>query len=207
MKVVGMILCQWARVRRHARMYLLRGLFGGHGERFRFDPDGVYSYQNLFVGDDVNLGVRPILMAELSEIRIGSHVMFGPEVVIIGGGHNTRFHGQYMTLIHEKTGNEDLGVIIDDDVWVGARAIILRGVRIGRGSIVGSGAVVTKSVPPYAIVGGNPARVLGFRWDIHKILEHEQILYRQEDRLAREELEVWQSQRTMLAPRRKANDE
>ncbi|HSM98261.1 MAG TPA: acyltransferase [Gallionella sp.] len=52
-------------------------------------------------------------------------------------------------------------VMIEDDAWIGARAIILKGVTIGRASIVGAGAVVTKDVPPYSIVGGNPAVVIG----------------------------------------------
>ncbi len=54
-------------------------------------------------------------------------------------------------------------VIIDDDVWIGCRAIILKGVHVGKGAVVGAGAVVTKDVPEFAIVGGNPARVLKLR--------------------------------------------
>jgi acetyltransferase-like isoleucine patch superfamily enzyme len=184
-------------------MYVLRPLFKSYGTGFWFDPDGFYSYRNIHVGDNVNLGLKPILMAELSEINIGNHVMFGPEVVVIGGGHNTKQIGQFMIKVHEKTGNEDLGVTIEDDVWVGSRAIILRGVRVGRGSVIGAGSVVTKSVPPYAIVGGNPAQVLSFRWNVDSILDHEEILYPFEKRLARQDLERWQEHKKMLPPLRK----
>lgn len=187
-------------------MYLYRPLFGAYGTGFRFDPNGLYSYRNIYVGDDVNLGVRPILMAELSEIRIGSHVMFGPEVVVIGGGHNADVPGTFMTEVHQKSGNEDLGVVIEDDVWIGARAIILRGVLVGRGAIIGAGAVVTKSVPPYSIVGGNPARVIGFRWNAEKIVAHEKLLYPVDQRLDTKDFEKWQTERTMLAPLRKRQD-
>jgi acetyltransferase-like isoleucine patch superfamily enzyme len=55
--------------------------------------------------------------------------------------------------------------VIEDDVWVGARAIILPGVTIGHGSVIGAGAVVAKSVPPYSIVVGNPGRVVRSRLD------------------------------------------
>jgi len=192
------------RLSRRGRMYLLRPLFGSWGQGFRFDPDGFYSYPNIHVGDEVNLGYQPILMAALSEIRIGSRIMFGPQVMVIGGGHNTAKIGAFMSEVHEKAPGDDLGVIIEDDVWVGARAIILRGVTLGRGSIIGAGSVVNRSTPPYAIAAGNPARVIRFRWDVETILQHEASLYPPDQRLSRETLEAWQQAGTMLPPRRQA---
>jgi len=56
-------------------------------------------------------------------------------------------------------------IIVEDDVWIGTRVIILSGIRIGQGAIIGAGSVVTKDVPPYAIVGGDPARVIKYRFD------------------------------------------
>ncbi len=191
------------RVWRRARMYALRPLFGSHGSGLWFDPAGYYSFENIHVGDDVSLGIRPILMAALSEIRIGSHVMFGPEVVVVGGGHNMTVIGRRMKQVHEKTGTEDLGVVIEDDVWVGSRAMILRGVRVGRGAVIAAASIVTKSVPPYAIVAGNPARVVRFRWDVETILRHEAMLYPPEQRLDPEELRRIVARREMLAPVRK----
>lgn len=187
---------------RRVRMWLLMPLFSCHGTRFIFDPDGTYTFGNISVGDDVSLGVRPVLLAALSKIEIGSHVMFGPEVVVVGGGHNSTVVGRTMKSVEEKTGNEDLGVVIEDDVWVGARAVILRGVRVGRGAIVAAGAVVTKSVPPYAIVAGNPARVLRFRWDAETILMHESVLYGAEERLDPAALREWVRRAEMLPPLR-----
>lgn len=63
------------------------------------------------------------------------------------------------------------GVVIGNDVWLGAGAIVLRGVRIGDGAVVAAGAVVTRDVPPYTIVGGVPARVLRQRFDDHLVAE------------------------------------
>lgn len=202
MRLIAILFHNVRRVWRRLRMVILRPLFGVYGESFSFDPDGFYSYKNIYIGNHVALGYRPILMADLSEIHIGNHVMFGPEVEIIGGGHNSTVIGQPMMSVHEKTGNEDLGVVIEDDVWVGTRAVILRGVCVGRGSIVGAGALVTKSVPPYSIVGGNPACVVKFRWDVETILVHEEKLYPPEDRFSRETLEEWHQEMKMLQPKR-----
>lgn len=202
-KLAAYFLTQVRRVSRRLRMFIYKPLFAKFGAKFIFDPDGLYSYRNIYVGDDVNFGFRPILIADLSEIKIGSHVMFGPEVMLIGGGHNTTMLGKFMTAVHQKTGNEDLGVTIEDDVWVGARAIILRGVRIGRGAIVGAGAVVTKSVPPYAIVVGNPAKVISFRWNVLEIIEHEKMLYSSGDQLTAADLAKYQDECKMLPPKRR----
>jgi acetyltransferase-like isoleucine patch superfamily enzyme len=67
-------------------------------------------------------------------------------------------------------------LVIEQDCWIGFGAIVLSGVTIGRGAIVAAGAVVTCDVPPYAIVAGNPVRVLGARFTPEQIVEHERIL-------------------------------
>ena len=206
MKFLASFYCFSQKVIKHLLMRIMRSLFASHGEKFYFDPKGTYSFKNIYVGEDVNLGIKPILMASLSDIRIGNHVMFGPEVVVVGGGHNTSYVGQYMAEVHEKTGNEDLGVIIDDDVWVGARAVILRGVKVGRGAIVAAGSVITKSVPPYAIVAGAPATIIKFRWNVETIVAHEEKLYKIEKRFSEKKLIQDQENMKMYPPKRKNSD-
>ena len=105
---------------------LLRPAFFSHGRRFQFDPDGTYSFHTITVGDDVSLGLRPCLIATRSQIRIGNHVMFGPEVAIRGGNHRIDVVGRFMKSVTdaEKRPEDDLGVVIEDDVWVGTRAIL-----------------------------------------------------------------------------------
>lgn len=176
---------------RRLREAVLRPLFLSHGTRFRFDPDGQYSFRNISVGDDVNLGLRPILSATTSQIRIGNHVLFGPDVSIFGGNHRIDLVGRFISTVTEaeKHAENDRGVIIEDDIWIGARAIILDGVRIGRGAVVAAGAVVTRDVPPYTIVGGVPARILKVRFDIETIIAHEALLYQTQDRLTVAQLE------------------
>lgn len=83
----------------------------------------------------------------------------------------------------------DKDVVVEEDVWVGCNVTLLAGVTIGRGSTVAAGAVVSKSMPPYCICGGIPAKFIKFYWTIDQILEHEAKLYSEEERYNREQLE------------------
>ena len=80
-------------------------------------------------------------------------------------------------------------IIVGEDAWVGAGTILLSHCQIGRGAVVAAGAVVSKPVPPYAVVAGVPAKIIATRFTIEQILEHEKQLYPIEERMSREELE------------------
>lgn len=103
----------------------------------------------LRVGNGVHLNYGASVHAE-NAVTIGDRVRIGPHVMII----DTDFHDLYV----RSRRSEGRPVVIEDDAWIGAKASILKGVRIGRGAIVGVGAVVTKSVSPFSIVVGVPAR-------------------------------------------------
>jgi acetyltransferase-like isoleucine patch superfamily enzyme len=121
---------------------------GGRGEIARDFRAGPYSY----VGRDACICPR---------VRIGKYVLIAHEVSIQGGDHRFDVPG---TPICFAARPEMPETVIEDDVWIGHRAIVVAGVRIGRGAVVGAGAVVTKDVEPYAIVGGVPARIIGGRF-------------------------------------------
>ncbi len=117
---ISRILLFVGKVFRRVLMMLYRPLFAAHGCHFTFDPFGAYSFSTISVGNRVSLGYRPVLIASRSHIRIGNHVMFGPEVVIMGGNHTTRHVGRFMNDVtdREKRPEDDREVVIDDDVWV-----------------------------------------------------------------------------------------
>jgi maltose O-acetyltransferase len=98
------------------------------------------------------LGVRAQILGE-GGLEVGRDVMMGPDVTIVTQDHVSAAHGGFEGYVRAK-------VTIEQDAWIGTRAVILKGVRIGRGAIVGAGAVVSKDVPPFAVVGGVPAREL-----------------------------------------------
>ena len=82
-------------------------------------------------------------------------------------------------------------IIVDEDVWIGARVTLCAGCHINKGSIIAAGAVVTKELPPYSVCGGVPARFIKFKWSVEEILEHESKLYPEEERYTREQLEEY----------------
>lgn len=90
--------------------------------------------------------------------------MMGPDVLIISRHQNHRFDDLSRPMRLQGYA-ESAPVVIEDDVWLGARVIVLPGIRIGRGAVVGAGAIVTKDVPPYAVCVGNPARIVRYRND------------------------------------------
>lgn len=157
-------------------MILLKPLFGACGKNFKFDPYGTYSYHTITVGNDVYIGPGACFLASESRINIGNKVMFGPNVTIVTGDHNTSQIGMYMFDVKEKLPENDMPVTIQSDVWVGTGVIITKGVTVGTGSIVAAGALVRNDVPPYSIVAGVPARVIRRRFTDDEIVEHKRML-------------------------------
>lgn len=121
MRFVALLLLLAGKLIRRVQYFLYRPFFGAHGKNFWFDPAGTYSFSTIYVGSHVFLGLRPILLATRSRIVIGSNVMFGPEVTIIGGNHVSDCIRRFMVDIcdEDKRPKDNKGVIIQDDVWVG----------------------------------------------------------------------------------------
>jgi len=92
-------------------------------------------------------------------IEIGSNVLFSPGVCIISFNHGFKAKDKCIAEQDKELG----AIVIEDDVWLGAGSKVLKGVRIGKGSIVGAGSVVTEDIPAYSICVGSPAKVISKR--------------------------------------------
>ena len=145
---------------------------GGIGKRFRqlcgkmmLDDcgDNVNIYKcasfpfSLQLGNHSDVGYKAQIHGKT---YIGNNVMMGPEVAIWTKNHV--FERTDVPII-DQGATEERPVTICDDVWIGSRCIILPGVKIGHGAIIGAGSVVTKDVPEYSIVAGNPAKIVKYR--------------------------------------------
>ena len=115
--------------------------------------------KGISIGNNVWIGERSRLSGAGGGISIGNNVIFGPEVTIWSSNHNYCSPEMlpYDNIIIPKK------VTIEDNVWICTKACIAPGVTIGEGAVVGMGAVVVADVPPGAVVGGNPAKVIKYR--------------------------------------------
>ena len=133
-----------------------------HPDTARFIEVGAYSYGSI---DVLCHGIFPF------KLKIGRFCSIGPDVkFILASDHYYNTLSTYpfkvMVLKTELKEAKSKGdIIVKDDVWIATNSIILSGVTIGQGAIVGAGSVVTKDVPPYAIVAGNPAKVIKYRFE------------------------------------------
>ena len=133
------VLGRRSRVGRHSMLYFLPGA-------------------TLDIGDDTVIGHYANLRPG-GRLSIGRDVRIGQFVSVLGDNH--RFDRTDIPI--RQQGVEPRDVTIEDDVWVGAHVVILPGLRIGKGSVIGAGAIVTRDIPPFSVAVGNPARIIRSR--------------------------------------------
>lgn len=138
--------------------------------------------KHVSVGKHSYIGPNCKFLTPIAQVSIGNFSLIGPDVMFITGNHQYDDPNQLM--IHFSNENKskkcDEDIFIGSDCWIGARALILKGVKINDGAIVGAGAVVTKDVPPCTIVAGNPAKIVKPRFSIEAdVLKHVQFIKNQ----------------------------
>lgn len=136
-----------------------RWVRAGRGVRVQWNVRIWAPHRCVYIGDGSAIGSRCLIT---TDVLIGRDVMFAAEVGVVGrDAHEYQHVG--VSMIRAPRGDRLL-TVIEDDVWIGFRAIVLSGVRIGTGAIVAAGSVVTGNVPRFAIVAGVPARTIGWRF-------------------------------------------
>lgn len=124
-------------------------------------PSGYYGREigvGLQVGNHSNIGAYSYIGCS-GGIKIGNYVLISPRVSMFAENHNF----EQLSIKIRDQGVTRKSIIIEDDCWLASNCTILAGVHVGTGAVVAAGAVVTKDVPSYAIVGGVPASIIGWR--------------------------------------------
>lgn len=150
-------------------------------------PADIKNPRNVFLGSNVYIGSRSTFMTVGEGKCIIKDNSGSAEGLTVICSNHVQKVGCYM----ERTNgdNEYADIIVEEDVWIGANVILLPGARVGRGAIVGAGSVIRTKIPPYAVVYGNPAKVVGFKFNPEETVNHEKILYSREERLSLELLQ------------------
>lgn len=144
--------------------------------------------KNVYLYEDT--GIKDaLIMAPNAKFIMKKHSGAAEGLTVITGNHERCIGRFYRTITEADKQLVDKDVIVEEDCWIGTRVVLLMGVTVRRGTTVAAGAVVSKSTAPYSIVGGTPAKHIKFYWTINQILEHEAILYPEEERYTKEQLE------------------
>ena len=167
-----------------------RSRFGYIGDNVTLIPPLTFSNpKNIFLYGDNGLNNAKIYTTNAKFI-MKPHSGSGEGLRVSTGNHAMVLGRFYRTIREsEKPKGLDKDVVVESDVWIGRNVTILAGVTIGRGCTIGAGSVVTKSLPPYTVCVGVPAKPIKYKWTLAEILRHEALLYPENERLSREELE------------------
>jgi len=170
-------------------------------------PNDVHVYENARIRNNVH-----IINAPGEKVTIKKYSVIAGNVTICTNSHRSTVGIPQFLLGASHINDKSADVIIEEDVWVGTNATIMAGVTLGRGCIVGAGSIVTKSVPPYALVVGSPAKIIAKKFFLEDILLHESKLYPEEERFSKEYLqnifdEYFQNLKVYGVNRKLDNDE
>ena len=124
------------------------------------DPHGYNEKSYLSIGNKTYIGEYNNIRAGGGKISIGNNCLISQHITIVASNHGI---SKSKSIAEQPWATNRNFVIIEDDVWVGANSVIMPGVTIHKGAVIGAGSVVTHDVPEYAIVAGNPARILKYR--------------------------------------------
>lgn len=144
------------------RGFLCKLIFKKCGKNINIEKNAFFGNGiDIEIGDNSTIGINSYIggIGSGGKLVIGNNVMMARDIIILTRTHN--FENVYEPM--NTQGGENFIVTIGDDVWIGARVIILPGIKIGNGAIIGAGAVVTKDIPQYSIVGGVPAKLIRTR--------------------------------------------
>lgn len=161
-----------------------------HPTAFYRQPILIKGVENVYMEEGSHILGHSVIITTRAKFILKKHSGAAEGLTVVTGNHEFTVGEWGMNVPDSiKSDEYDKDVVVEEDVLMMSNVTLLSGVRVGRGSLVGSGAVVRNNVPPYAIVLGNPARIVGFKFTPEEIVEHEKALYSEYERIPLEKLE------------------
>lgn len=153
-------------------------------------PTIIKGIENVYLYENTHLLSNSMILSTRAKFIMKKNSGAAEGLTVVTGNHYS-VPGKFFMDITDDDKPQDLDkdVIVEEDVWIASNVTILAGVTIGRGAVLGAGVVCRKDVPPYAVVLGNPGKVVGFKFTPEEIVEHESVLYPESERLTMELLE------------------
>lgn len=153
-------------------------------------PIRIDTPKNVYLYDNTKLREVRIINSPQEKVIIKKYTAIASFVTIVTSNHVSTVGIPHILLGSSHINDKSTDIIIEEDCWVGTGAKLLSGTHLGRGCIVGAGSIVSKEIPPYALVVGSPAKIVAVKFSIEQIMEHERALYPEKERFTRKYLET-----------------
>ena len=157
---------------------------GFYGKNVRLEyPISFHNPKNVFLEDNVIIKSDALVINTIGKLIMKKNSGAAQRFTVITGNHHPVKNTLFFDSVKNRLADIEKDVIVEEDVRIGANVTILCGVTIGRGAIIGAGTVIRKNIPRYSIVIGNPAKIVKFVFAPEEIVEHEQNLYPESERI------------------------
>ena len=185
-------LSEWKRMYRLLKFLAIDGsdteLFAHCGHNVEIHPNSTLVPKNIIAEDFTRIQNLNNMISYHGKLILKKYSCISSQCIIVPGMHTpTVGVPQYLSRLHVN--DKDGEIVVHEDCMVGAGSILLAHCELGRGSWIGAGSIVTRPVPPYAVVAGSPATIIGAKFTKEQILEHERILYPPEERMKETEID------------------
>ncbi len=144
--------------------------------------------KNLYLDDCVILQGHINFISNKGKLFVKKYSVISAGCIVIPGAHKLKVGVPFYYSALYHIGDNESDITINEDCWVGAGCILLPGINIGRGAVIGAGSVVTRNIPPYAVAVGSPAKVIASKFKLEEIIAHEEIIYKEKERIPQKDL-------------------
>lgn len=153
-------------------------------------PSIIKGVENVFLYEKTQILSNSVILTTNAKFIMKKNSGAAEGLTVVTGDHFSKVGKFFIDITDaEKPEGLDKDIIVEEDVWIATNVTLLMGAHIGRGAILGSGCVIRSKIPPYAIVIGNPAKIVGFKFTPNEITKHEESLYPLDERIPLQTLE------------------